>query len=227
MNWQKAKHNSPLMLIAGYGEGLGVALRQKFEQAGYRVIGLARKGGDIQVDLTDGKAVTDVLQTLIQEQGVPDVVITNTARFQHGPLNGVSEQEFEQVWRTGVMSSFHLARQLLPMMAERGHGCFIATGATASVKGGGAFSAFASAKFALRGLVQSLAREFGPKGVHVAHLVVDGMLWSDASRRRFPALTQDKAISVGEAAEVYLQLTRQPRTAWTQELDIRPFNERY
>ena len=119
-----------------------------------------------------------------------------------------------------------VCREVMPGMVARGSGTIIFTGATASVKGGAGFSAFASAKFALRGFAQALAREFGPKGVHVAHVVVDGLIEEQQTVARFGESTAAR-LDASAIAEAYLYLARQYRSAWSHEIDLRPFSERF
>lgn len=123
------------------------------------------------------------------------------------------------------MTAVNGGHAVLPGMVERGEGAFLVTGATASMRGGPNFSAFASAKFGLRGLSQSLARAMGPEGVHVAHVVIDGVIWG-ASAERY-GMTQDKCLEPDDIAQVYVDLARQPKSCWTHEIDVRPFSENF
>ena len=120
----------------------------------------------------------------------------------------------------------NVARVVLPGMVARGNGHIIMTGATAIIRGAANFAAFAAAKFALRGFAQSLAREYGPKGVHVAHAIIDGLIDEPQTTRRFGA-GQSQRMSADAVARTYLDLTRQDQSAWTHELDLRPFSERF
>ena len=217
----------PIALIAGYSDGLGEALKDCFEQAGYQVLTISRQDKTFAGDLTSAANVQPLISRIIAEHGLPEVVISNTAMFMSGAFEAMQPTVFEQVWKTNVMSTFNLAAALLPQMAERGSGSFIVTGATASLRGGKGFSAFASAKFALRGLTQSLAREYSAKGIHVAHMVLDGILWSANSRERFPDFSKDDALLPEDVAQIYVDIVRQRPTAWTHELDIRPANETF
>ena len=136
---------------------------------------------------------------------------------------------FRKVWEMACYGGFLTAHHVLPRMAARGSGTFIFTGATASVRGGAGFGAFASAKAGLRHLAQSAAREFGPKGVHVAHVIVDGMIDSRFIRDNVPDVDQrrdqDLILNPDHIAANYVHLHRQPRDAWTFELDLRPYGE--
>ena len=128
---------------------------------------------------------------------------------------------FEDLWQTTLMGAVHGAQRVLPGMLERGGGAILLIGATASVKAGASFSAFGTAKFALRGLSQSLARELGPRGIHVTHLIIDGVIWSERARVQY-GMTSEQCLKPESVADTCLHLIEQDRSAWTQELDIRP-----
>jgi NAD(P)-dependent dehydrogenase (short-subunit alcohol dehydrogenase family) len=219
-------------LVAGAGPGLGAALLQRFERGGLRAIGLSRSGGQIGhlalagVDLSDPGALGPILETLIAANGPPQIVVHNPARLQISAPIDTTTQDFEARWRDMALSAFNLAQGTLPAMARHGHGTFIVSGATASLRGGANFSAFASAKFALRGLTQSLARTYQPQGVHIAHVILDGIVDSAASRA-LHGLQQSRMIHPDDIAELYWQLASQPRSAWTHELDLRPYGEAF
>ncbi|USH04616.1 SDR family NAD(P)-dependent oxidoreductase [Grimontia kaedaensis] len=215
----------PLAVIAGYGEGLGEAIKQTFENDGYQVVTISRSGGMILADTTDANEVNRAFAQISVLHGTPAVVICNTAMLTIERFLSTTSKRFEETWRTSVMSVFNIAQATIPMMIKQGGGTFLVTGATAGIKGSKNFSAFSSAKFALRGLTQSLAREFQPQRIHVSHIVVDGILWSSKSQERFPSLRQETAIEPNDAAKVYLSLAKQPASAWTQEIDIRPYSE--
>ena len=225
-------------VVAGIGPTLGAALCRRLVAADYRVVGLARRGEtgaalaeelnrerhcfeSVGCDLTDPEAVDRAVGHAEGHFGPPSVYIHNAAQLHIEPFLDTRPEAFEALWRTTCLAAVHGAQRVLPGMVEQGGGTLLFTGATAAVKAGGGFSAFASAKFALRGLVQSLAREFGPQGVHVAHLLIDGLIWGEQARDRFGA--EERACLAPDAiAQVYLDLIRQPRSAWSQELDLRP-----
>jgi NAD(P)-dependent dehydrogenase (short-subunit alcohol dehydrogenase family) len=137
-----------------------------------------------------------------------------------GGILEISEELFEQAWRTGCFAGFLVGRAAAAAMLGQGSGTIVFSGATGSIRGGAGFAAFASPKFALRALAQSMARELGPKGIHVAHVVLDGMIADEESSSE--CLLQPDAI-----AETYYQLHRQARGAWTHELDLRPSSEKF
>ena len=138
---------------------------------------------------------------------------------------------FEKIWRLGCYAGFLFGREAARRMAPRGKGTILFTGATASIRGGSHFAAFAAAKNGLRAVAQSMARELGPKGIHVAHVVIDGMIDSAATRARFPErvkdLGADAMLDTGAIAELYYQIHAQPSSAWTFEADLRPSGEKF
>ena len=147
-----------------------------------------------------------------------------------GPAD-TTERVYRKVWEMGALSGFLMGREVAKAMLPRGHGTIIFTGATASVRGGAGFCAFAGAKHALRALAQSMARELGPKGIHVAHTVIDGAIDTRFIAENFPeryALkASDGILNPDAIAEAYWQLHSQQRSAWTHELDLRPWNETF
>ena len=230
----------PVLLIAGIAEGLGLSLARSFAESGYDVAGLARSdrveedarravikaGGTyahLQCDVSDESEVTAALGTL---DGRVTVAVFAAHALLIKPFADTSASEFEAVWRTTCMGAMVVASAVLPSMAAREEGTVILTGATAGVRGGARFAAFASAKFALRGLAQSLAREYGQQGVHVAHVILDGLIDEPQTKARFGA-GEAVRMDPDAIAEGYLDLVRQPRSAWTHELDMRPYTEQF
>lgn len=220
----------PLALIAGCGPGLGAHLLQHMKEAGFEAFGLSRTSGAdpriLPLDLCDPLAVSETIAGLIGRHGAPRLVIHNAARLQIAPFESTQASDFEQVWRDIVLSAVHLGHAVIPAMAAKGRGAFLVSGATASLRGGARFSAFASAKAGLRSLTQSLAREYGPKGVHVAHVVLDGILDTAASRA-LHARPPETMMALDDVAQAYLTLAEQPRSAWTFEMDLRPMGESF
>jgi NAD(P)-dependent dehydrogenase (short-subunit alcohol dehydrogenase family) len=218
---------SKVALVVGAGGVLGDALCEEFRGAGYQVLGLRRsapQGRDgvrfVACDLKNPDAIWRAANALLAEYGQIDVAMCNAAHLPVAPFCELALQDFDDAWRVCVGSAFACARAVLPAMAARRGGAMLMSGATASVRGGARFSAFAAAKFALRGLAQSLAREYQAAGVHVAHVVLDGLLRGSASAARFPA--RDAYFEPREVAGVYRMLAEQPSSAWTHELDLRP-----
>ncbi len=226
------KQNS-LVLIAGAGPGLGEALMQRFAQGPYHVIGLARAQRPAQegvhfesLDLADAQETHTRLAALIEQYGAPSAVIHNTAQLSIAPFLESEAQTFEALWRNMVLSAFTLAQAVLPAMVQARRGAFLVSGATASLRGSANFAAFSSAKFALRGLTQSLAREFQPKGLHIAHIILDGLIDTPASRAR-TGRDPARMMEPDDIAQAYWNLAHQPISTWTQELDLRPQSETF
>ena len=218
----------PLALIAGCGPGLGAQLLQKLDAAGYETWGMSRSAkGDSHVlalDLGDPLAVARTISGLTDRFGPPSLVIHNPAHLHIAPFAETTPSDFDAVWRNMVLSAVHLAHAVMPAMVAQGRGAFIVSGASASLRGGARFSAFASAKAGLRSLTQSLAREYGPEGVHVAHVVLDGILDTAASRA-LHSRPPETMMDLADVAQAYLTLAEQPRSAWTFEMDLRPMGE--
>jgi NAD(P)-dependent dehydrogenase (short-subunit alcohol dehydrogenase family) len=222
-----------LALIAGAGAGLGYALLRRFEQGGMQAVGLARtppiddSGLDIRVcNLSDASDTSDIIAGLVQEYGPPKIVVHNPSNLVIQPFLDLDQDDFEASWRSMVLSAFILAQSVLGPMKEAGGGALIVSGATASLRGGAKFAALASAKFALRGLTQSLAREFQPSGVHVIHAILDGIIDTERSRTRH-GLDPAKMMKPEDIADAYWHLGHQPPSAWSHEIDLRPQTENF
>ncbi len=222
----------PLAIVAGAGAGLGQSLLARFQQGGMTAVGLGRTkpqetvGAFHQLDLSDPEAVAPVIANLISTHGPPQIVVHNTAELFIGPFAETTLDDYRRTWTSMVQPLIVLGQCVLQPMVRGGGGTLIVSGATASVRGGARFSAFASAKFALRGLTQSLAREYQPAGVHVAHVLLDGIIDTARSRERH-SLDPSKMMNPDEIAEAYWQLAHQPRSTWTHELDLRPASETF
>jgi NADP-dependent 3-hydroxy acid dehydrogenase YdfG len=223
-------------VVAGVGSGLGSALCRRLAEAGYRVCALARRteasrdlaaelGRDrflpIGCDVTDAAHVDAAIGKVEAQWGPVTVYVHNTAAFHTGAFLATNPTTFESLWRTMCLGAVHGTQRVLPGMLKAKRGVLLLVGATASVKSGANFSAFGSAKFALRGLAQSLARELGPQGIHVAHLVVDGVIWGERARDGF-GMREEQCLDPDALASSCVHLIEQGRSAWTQELDIRP-----
>ncbi|ASP33595.1 SDR family NAD(P)-dependent oxidoreductase [Labrenzia sp. VG12] len=222
----------PFALVAGAGAGLGQCLVRTFNDSGYHAVGLNRSVPDGTVettqalDLTDASATAHVLSELLRAHGAPRLVVHNTAKLVISDFENTSNADFEATWRSMVLSAVNLARGVLPGMVAAGGGTFIVSGATASLRGGRNFAAFASAKAGLRALTQSLAREYGPKGIHVVHVILDGIVDTAASRA-LHALDPARMMQPEDIAKAYLALADQPGSTWTHELDLRPMGEAF
>jgi NAD(P)-dependent dehydrogenase (short-subunit alcohol dehydrogenase family) len=230
--------------VVGAGPGLGAALARRFAREGYAVGLFARsessllpvrqelekaggRAGVYVADAADEASLRSAFARMRAELGAPEVCIYNAGTYAMAGLLELTPEQFESSWRIGCMGGFLTAREVVPAMLERGRGTLLFTGATASLRGAARFSAFAVGKFGLRALAQSLARELGPKGIHVAHVVIDGMIDTQRVRNMMPGREASTMLSPDAIAETYWQLHRQDPSAWTQELDVRPAAEKF
>ena len=226
--------SKPLALVAGAGPGLGMALLRRFQDGGYKVVGLTRMAPEtsphdiklIRADLSCPEQATAAIQKITDQFGPPKIVIHNTAQLIIRPFLELDGSDFERAWRSMTLTMVYLAKAVLPKMIERDGSAFLVSGATASLRGGSNFAVFSSAKFALRGLTQSLAREFQPQGVHIAHVILDGMIDSERSRALHdlaPALMMKPK----DIADAYWMLAHQRPTPWSHEIDLRSMTESF
>jgi NAD(P)-dependent dehydrogenase (short-subunit alcohol dehydrogenase family) len=230
--------------VVGAGPGLGAALAWRFAREGYTVGLFARgepalrqvqhmvheAGGHASVyptDATDAAAVRESFARLREEHGAPEVCIYNAGVFRMAGFLETAPEDFDTSWRINCLGGVLCAREVLPAMLEEGRGTLLFTGATASLRGGPRSAAFATGKSGLRALAQSLAREFGPRGIHVAHVVIDGVIDSSPAHPRDTLRPPPDRLSPDALAETYWQLHRQPPSAWTHELDVRPAPEKF
>lgn len=233
----------PVTVVVGVGAGLGAALARRFA-AGYAVALLARTEEYLatlvkEIESAGGRALavpTDVSQpeqieaafdTIRRTLGAPEVLLYNAAMRPFGRLMETKPNTFENTWRVSVFGAFLCSQQVVPGMLAKGKGVILFTGATAGVKPFPTSAAFGPAKFALRGLAQVLARDLGPQGIHVAYINVDGAIDMPLVRQRFPHLTEEDLLKPSAIAETYWHLAHQDRSAWTQELEVRPFKEKF
>jgi NAD(P)-dependent dehydrogenase (short-subunit alcohol dehydrogenase family) len=230
----------PVCVIVGAGPGNGAAIARQFSRAGYHVALVARSGDNLSaieaeiagtrgyvVDATDAAAAGALFARIRDELGPPEVLIYNASTREFGDIDQTDPAAFEAAWRVNAYGCLVAVKAVLPEMRKTGKGSIVVIGATASLKGGADFVAFASAKAAQRSLAQSLARKLGPEGIHVAYVIIDAVVDMPASRRMLPDEPKDFFAQPGDIAESVFFLTRQPRSAWTFELDLRPFGERW
>ncbi len=230
--------------ILGVGPGLGAAVARRFAREGFAVALVARReesvagvreeieraGGTallVSADATDPASVAAAFGEVRSNLGAPEVFVYNAGAFQMGGILDISPEKFDECFKANCAGAFYAAQQVLPAMAEAGRGTVLLTGATAALRGGARFSALAVGKFGLRALAQSMAREFGPQGIHVAHVVVDGQIDTPRVREMSPGREDHTMLSPDAIAETYWQLHSQHRTAWTLELDLRPAVESF
>lgn len=227
-----------IAVVAGASLGFGSALCRALAGRAYRVVAVGREGAVGAVakevpgiipkacDLTSAADVDRVFGEIEALGGSLDAVVYNAHRLELRASRETPLDVFEAVWRVNCFGAYMVASRVLHKMVERGAGSIVFTGATASVRGGKRTAAFASSKFALRGLAQSLARELGPQGIHVAHVVLDGLIWSEQTRARF-APEEASCMSPDDVADVVVGVIEQRRSAWTHELDLRPWLEKF
>ena len=203
-------------LIGGAGEGLGAALGRRFSKS-HEVVLSSRTRGE-RADLREESQVVELFDR-VEKRGPVEVAVFNAgANFRASILDTPAEM-FEKVWRLGCYAGFLFGREAARRMLARGRGTILFTGATASVRGSSQFAAFAAAKGGLRQVAQSMARELGPKNIHVAHIVIDGVIAKGP-----PA---EGSLAADAIAELFWQIHAQPRSAWTFEADLRPSAEKF
>lgn len=233
----------PVAVVLGVGPGLGAALARRFAQ-GYAVAINARNaeylhtlvkeiqgvGGQalaVPADVSDRTQVEAAFAMIRERLGQPEVLLYNAGSGTWGTIMDITPEQYETAWRVNAYGAFLSAKAVAPDMIARGRGTMLFTGATAGVKAGPKSVAFGPAKFALRGLVQSLARDLGPKGIHVAWINVDGVIDIPGRRARLSHLAEEDLLKPEAIAETYWHLAHQDRSAWTLELDLRPFKEKF
>ena len=215
--------SSRTVLIAGHAAGLGDALRARFEAGGHTVVSVSRSGdARWATDLRDAQATAALFERLDREAPPLAGVIHNAMQFHRQPFMQTSAQTLQEVWQSMVLTAFNVSQQAIARLQRQGEGTLLFSGASGSLRAGPQFSAFSSAKFALRGLAQALAREHGSEGIHVAHVVIDGLIRSERTAQRFAGADAAQMIAPADLAEQYWQLFQQPRSSWTHELDVRP-----
>jgi NAD(P)-dependent dehydrogenase (short-subunit alcohol dehydrogenase family) len=230
-------HTYRSALIVGTGPGLSSSLARLFARQGLSVAVAARNTAKLAglaaetgcavhgCDATDAAAVAALFTAVEAAQGAPDVVVYNASARARGPVVELDPEAVRQAMEVSAFGAFLVAQQAARRMLPKGEGAILLTGATAGVKGFANSSSFAMGKFALRGLAQAMARELAPKGVHVAHFVIDGGIRSDA--RPTPNEAPDSLLEPDAIAETYWHVMQQHRSAWSWEVEVRPWVERW
>lgn len=238
--------------IVGAGDFIGAAIARKFAAEGYQVVAGRRNGDKLaslkaEIEAAGGVCIARSLDARSEEGIVEflnaadavaplEVCIFNVGANVNFPLLDTTERVFRKVWEMACYAGFLTGREAARLMLPHGRGSIFFTGATASLRGGVGYAAFASAKFGLRAVAQSMARELGPKNIHVAHLIIDAGVDTAFVRERIKAargeealkdLAPDQLMHPASIAETYWQLHSQKRDAWTHELDIRPYREHW
>ena len=236
------------VLVVGAGDSTGGAIARRFAREGFAACVTRRSadkleplleeiraaGGEAHGFGSDARKEVDV-ETLVahveREVAPIEVAVFNIGANVRFTIAETTERVYRKVWEMGALAGFLMGREVAKAMLPRGRGTILFTGATASLRGAANFAAFAGAKHALRALAQSMARELGPRNIHVAHVVVDGAIDTEFIRTNFPERYATKAddgiLDPAHIAENYWYLHTQPRDAWTFELDLRPWSERW
>ena len=235
-------------LVIGAGDATGGAIAKRFAREGYAACVTRRSidklqplvreietaGGEAHAYACDARVEEETIDlfTRIERESAPvEVMVFNIGANVFFPITETTARVYRKVWEMAAFAGFLAGREAAKAMLPRGRGTIIFTGATASLRGGAGFSAFAGAKFALRALAQSMARELGPKGIHVAHSIIDGAIDTQWIAENFPeryALKEEDGIlNPDHIADAYWHLHSQPRDAWTHELDLRPWMEKF
>ena len=228
----------PVCVVAGVGPGNGAALARRFHAEGYAVALLARstavtadlareldEARAYACDVGDERSVAETFAAVAREMGAVAVLVYNAGSGVWGTIEEVAAKDFEQSWRVNALGAFLTAKQVVGPMKQAGAGSIVFIGATASRRGNVKTAAFAPAKAAQRSLAESMARHLWPAGVHVALLILDGVVDLARTRQMMPGKPDSFFIKPDEVAEAALQLVRQPRSVWTFEQDVRPFGE--
>lgn len=233
----------PVAAVIGVGPGLGAALARRFAKS-YAVAIVARDtakltrladeiaaGGGKALPIAANVARADEIERLFgeirRELGDPETLIYNAAMRPFGRLMETRPSTFENAWRVNAFGAFLCAQQAVPAMLAAGRGVILFTGATAGSRPHPVSAAFGPAKFAMRGLAQVMARDLGPQGIHVAYVNIDGAIDMPFIRERFPDLKDEDLLRPAAIADAYWYLAHQERSCWTQELDVRPFREKF
>jgi NAD(P)-dependent dehydrogenase (short-subunit alcohol dehydrogenase family) len=237
-------------VVVGVGakQGLGAALARRFAREGLHTFVAGRtperleavveeieaSGGratPVACDATESAEVVALLDRAIEEGGRLDLVAYNVGNNQFSSLLDMTDEFFENLWRLCCFGGFIVGRESARRMLDQGSGTILFTGATASVRARPPFTAFASAKSALRSVAQGMAREFGPRGLHVGHVIIDGVIDGDQVNGRFPQLKEARGeqgmLNIDAIADAFWMLHTQHPSAWSQELDLRPFKEEF
>lgn len=227
-------------LVTGVGAGTGASLVRRFASAGYQVAMLARSEGQLRAlerevrgarayvtDVADAEAVAKTVARVRAELGPVSVLLHNAGSGSFASFLEVTPEIFEAAWRVNALALLVLMREIVPDMQRAGGGAIVVTGATASLRGGPVTAAFAAAKAAQRSLAQSAARALGPEGIHVALVIVDGVIDMPRTREFLADRPDDFFLKPDAIADTVFHLVHQDRSAWSFEVDLRPFGEKW
>ena len=231
---------SKLCVITGVGAGNGASFSRRFTREGYQIVMLARNLAYLETlakeipgsvamecDVRDPDAIRDVFARIQEEIGTVDTLIYNAGAGEWASIMDTSLEGMQSSWATNTLGLVACAQQVIPSMTENGEGNIMVIGATASLRGGAQSTAFASAKAAQRSVAQSMARDLGPKGIHVGYLIIDGIIDIERTRERFPDRANDFFMQPDAIADSVYAMTQQDRSAWAFEIDLRPYGEKW
>lgn len=236
-----------IVIGVGARNGLGAALASRFAREGLEVVLVGRTAERLRLVAEDIRAAGGHAETIVADitrehdiaslfaspalRETLELVVYNAGSNARIQTLEITSADFESMWRQNALGGLLVGQEAIRVMRPRGKGTLIFTGATASVRSRPPFVAFAAAKAALRAVAQGLAREFGPEGIHVAHVIIDGIIGGDFARKTFPEFVKTRGegglLDLDEIAETYWSLHQQGRSAWTHELDVRPFSETF
>jgi len=230
----------PVCAVIGIGPGNGAALARRFAKEGYAVALLARRtdlsdklaaelpdARAYACDVTDAKSVASTFAAIGKDLGPVDVVAYNAGSGTWGTVEEITPDDFEGAWRTNALGLLLVSQQVIPAMKAKGAGAIVIVGATASRRGMPRTTAFAPAKAAQKSLAEAMAKHVGPMGIHVALIILDGVVDLERTRKAMPDKGDDFFIKPEDVAETAWWLTRQPRSAWSFEVEARPFGEKW
>jgi len=239
--------NRPIALIVGAGDHLGSAIARRFARECFHIVATRRRGdldslasevchlgseaSIFHSDARDEQQVTELIEKVESELGPISVTIFNVGGNVRFGITDTTTQVYRKVWEMCALAGFLVGREVAKKMLTREKGTIIFTGASASLRGNTGFAAFSGGKHALRALAQSMSRELAPQGIHIAHVIVDGLIENERTKAFLPDLYaskgEDGIIQPDDLAEIYWQLHNQPRSAWTFEQDARPYSEQW
>jgi NADP-dependent 3-hydroxy acid dehydrogenase YdfG len=229
---------NPVAVVSGVGPGTGAAIARRFARGGYSVAMLARTRERLTAleqelpnakgypcDVTDAAQIDSAIKAIRSEMGVPKVLIHNAVGGAFGNFMEIDPEVLNRNFQVNTMGLLHLARQLAPAMVTAGEGAMVASGNTSALRGKASFAGFAPTKAAQRILAESIARELGPKGVHVAYVLIDAVIDLEWTRKRFADAPDDFFIKPAAIADEIWHVVHQDRSAWSFNVEVRPFRE--
>ena len=236
----RAADRKPVCVVVGVGPGNGAAIARRFADAGYALALIARStglAGDLAreiegarayaCDIAETEAVASVFGRIREDHGDVDVLVFNAGTGSWGSVEDITPADFEAAWRTSALGTLLASQQVIPPMKRAGQGAIIIIGATASLRGVSTTAAVAPAKAAQRILAESMARSLGPAGIHVAVLILDGVVDLPKTRAYFPDKPDEYFIKPAAVAQAALTLVAQDRSAWSFQTELRPFGEKW